>query len=271
VTLGAVRVRSAAMQARIRSINARLLPRGWSDLARQMLLFGVAFFLYDLVRGLADGRDVAAFQHARTLISVERALHVFVEPSIQAWASGSHVVMVIATWLYLNAQTTVLIAALTYIYFRHNRSFYFVRNMLLIAMAIALVAYLLFPTAPPRFLPEWGFVDTVSDITGVSPTKSVPNVFFNPYAAIPSMHVGFALMMGWPLARLVRSRVLRWFWMLYPLLMLFVIVATANHFLLDAVLGGLTAGVSAYAADRLARRRPHAWRFSPAPKVAGAA
>ena len=54
-----------------------------------------------------------------------------------------------------------------YLYLRHNRSFYFVRNMFLIAMAIALVGYLVFPTAPPRFFPEWGFIDTVSDFTGM--------------------------------------------------------------------------------------------------------
>ncbi|MGH2854940.1 MAG: phosphatase PAP2 family protein, partial [Solirubrobacteraceae bacterium] len=90
------------------------------------------------------------------------------------------------------------------------------------------------------------------------------------YAAVPSMHVAFALLIGWPLARLVRWRALRVLWLVYPLLMAFVIIATANHFILDAVLGALTAGVSAYGASWLARARPAVWRFSPAPAQLGA-
>src|ERR1700752_973657 len=122
------------MGARARVLQARVLPQGWLDLLRQVSLFVSAFLVYDLVRGGVEGRATAAFQHARELISIERTLHLFVEPSVQAWASGSHVLMVVASWIYLNAQFTVTFAALTYLYVPRNPSFYFVRNMLLIAM-----------------------------------------------------------------------------------------------------------------------------------------
>ena len=148
---------------------------------------------------------------------------------------------------------------------RHNRNFYFVRNMFMIAMVIALVGYAVFPTAPPRFLPEWGFIDSVSDFTGVhvSHASASMNALFNPYAAVPSMHVAFALMIGWPLARLARHRVVRVLWLLYPFLIAFVIVVTANHFIFDAILGALTAGASRrYGASWLARARPAVWRFA---------
>ncbi len=252
------------MVARVRVLQARALPNGWPDALRQVSLFGAAYLAYTLVRGLVEGEANAAFAHARDLISLERALHVFVEPSIQAWASGSHVLMVLASWLYVNAQTSVTIAALLYLYVRHNRNFYFVRNMFMIAMAIALLGYTVFPTAPPRFMPEWGFVDTVSDFTGVhvDHASSSLSAVTNMYAAVPSMHVAFALMIGGTLARLARHRVVKVLWLLYPFLMAFVIVVTANHFIFDALLGALTAGVSAYGASWLARRRPHAWRFS---------
>ena len=255
------------MLARARVLQARLLPRGWMDALRQVLLFAGAFLAYRIVRGLVEGEANAAFAHARDLISLERGLHVFVEPSIQAWASGSHALIVGASWVYVNAQTTVTIVALLYIYLRHNRSFYFVRNMFMIAMAIALVGYTVFPTAPPRFFPEWGFIDTVSDFTGmhVSAKSSSMTAMVNMYAAVPSMHVAFALMTGWTLARLVKPRVVRVLWILYPFLMAFVIVVTANHFIFDALLGALTAGVSAYGALWLARARPNAWRFSALP------
>ncbi len=252
------------MLARARLVQARVLPHGWLDALRQVSLFASAYFAYRLVRGLVEHNANVAFAHSKDLISLERTLHLFVEPSIQAWASGSHAAMLAASWLYVNAQTSITIGALLYLYMRHNRNFYFVRNMFMIAMAIALVGYTVFPTAPPRFMPEWGFIDSVSDFTGVrvSHASASASALFNPYAAVPSMHVAFALMIGWPLARLAKTRVVRVLWLFYPLLMTFVIVVTANHFLLDALLGAVTAGASAYGATWLARARPAVWRFS---------
>jgi membrane-associated phospholipid phosphatase len=260
------------MVARARALQANLLPHGWLDALRQVSLFGLAYLGYRLVRGLADGSANAAFAHARDVISLERTLHVFVEPSIQAWVSGSHFVIVLSSWLYVNAQGTITIVALLYLYLRHNSSFYFVRNMFMIAMAIALVGYVVFPTAPPRFMPEWGFTDTVADLTPVnlSHTSASMSALFNPYAAVPSMHVTFALMIGWPLARLAPRRAGRVAWFLYPFVMVFVIVVTANHFIADALFGALTAAISAYGASWLARIRPGAWRFSVLSSRAGA-
>ena len=94
------------------------------------------------------------------------------------------------------------------------------------------------------------------------------SALFNPYAAVPSMHVAFALMIGWPLARLSRHAAVRVMWALYPFLMTFVIVVTANHFIADALLGAITAGASAYGASRLARARP-GWRSGRALRTRG--
>jgi hypothetical protein len=172
--------------------------------------------------------------------------------------------------MYLNAQVTVTLAALVYLYLRHNRSFYFVRNMFIVAWFIALLGYMVFPTAPPRFFPEWGFVDSVADFTGIDPLSTTgANALFNPYAAVPSMHVAFALMIGMPLAVLAKHRAVRWFWTAYPLIVTFVIVMTANHFVFDAVLGALTAACAYGAAYQLARARP-VWGFRAAPARATA-
>jgi hypothetical protein len=249
------------MSARLRHIYARALPHGVLDAVRQIVLFAAAYEGYGLVRGAVQGKDAAAFAHARELISVERTLHFFVEPSVQAWASGSHFAMDAASWIYINAQTSVTFGALVFLYLFHNRSFYYVRNMFLVAMVIALAAYVAFPTAPPRLMPEWGFFDSIAAFTGL-PAKSGPvNAFFNQYAAVPSMHVAFAVMISVPLVKLARWRATKVFWAIYPLVITFVTVATANHFLADAILGAMTAGLSAYAARWLARTRPHVWRF----------
>jgi len=252
------------MLARARSLQARMLPHGWPDVARQIALFAGAYYAYRLVRGAVDGRAAVAFEHARDLISVERGLHVFVEPTVQAWASGSELVIDTASWIYINAQVTITVSALIWLYLFRNKSFYFVRNMFVVAMVLALVGYVAFPTAPPRFFPEWGFLDSVANFTGVGSDSVTVNALFNPYAAVPSMHVCFALMIGWPLAQLVRHRALKVFWAAYPFVMTFVIVATANHFLADAFLGACTAAAAAYTARWLGRARPAVWTFADA-------
>jgi PAP2 superfamily len=252
------------MRARVRTVQARLLPHGPLDVLRQVALFMVAYYGYQLVRGAIDGptSTALAFQHARDLIDIERSLGIFVEPAVNTWAQGSTVITDFASWMYLNAQFSVTIGALIFLYLRHNDSFYFVRNMFVVAMAIALVGYALFPTAPPRLLPEWGFSDSVAQFTGVSHDSVAVNTLFNPYAAVPSMHIAFSLMIGVPLSLLASWRAVKVFWALYPLLVLFVIVATANHFIADAVLGACTAGAAAYSASWLARARPGAWAFA---------
>jgi membrane-associated phospholipid phosphatase len=250
-------------------IAARLLPRGWTDLFRQMGLFAGAFLIYDLVRGLVGSGSYPPFGHAMQIIDFERTLHVFVEPSVQAWTQSQHWLMQVADWVYLNGHFFVTLGALIFIYSRRNDSYYFVRNALMLSMALALVGYWVFPTAPPRLLPEWGFTDSISQFvyhgTGWI-DKGPAGAFVNSYAAVPSMHVCFAVLIGFSMARLVRRRLPRVLWYLYPVLVTFAVVATGNHFLTDVFLGALTAGLSVLMAHRLlARARPEVWAFAPAP------
>jgi hypothetical protein len=253
------------MPARLRTFQARLLPRGPLDVARQVLLFALAYYGYRIVRGTVDDPVGAAvaFKHSREVIGFEQSLGIFVEPKIQAWVSGSRAVTDVVSWMYLNAQFTVTMAALVYIYLRHNSSFYFVRNMFAVAMWTANVGFMLFPAAPPRFFPEWGFTDSVASLTHVSHDSVAVNSLVNQYAAIPSMHVAFALMIAVPLARLSKHRVTRVVWAVYPFVVAFVIISTANHFITDAVLGACTAAFGAWTAAALARARPAAWAFAP--------
>lgn len=253
------------MRARLQNVSERFLPNGVLDVVVQVALMQALYMAYRLVRGFVDDPQsaAAAFQNGRDIMHIEQSLGIFVEPGVQDLFGATSLVGDAAAWIYLNAQVTVTLGALTYLYVRHNRSFYFVRNMFIVSWTIALVGYVVFPTAPPRFFPEWGFIDSVAHFTGVDPSSATANALFNPYAAVPSMHVAFALMIGVPLAMLAKTRAVRWFWTAYPALVTFVIVVTANHFVLDAVLGALTAGAAAYAAVWLARARP-VWGFQPA-------
>jgi hypothetical protein len=252
------------LRARPNAVAARLLPKGWVDLLRQIVLFCGAYWLYRLVRGQVDGRVASAFENAREVISIERSLHLFIEPSVHAWATGKEWLIDSASWMYLNSHFAITTVALAWIYLRRNESFYFVRNMFCVAMLIALVGYLAFPTAPPRFMPEWGFSDSVAQLTGVTDSGSSANALYNPFAAIPSMHVAFSLMIGFSMIGMIRRRWAQVLWACYPLVVTFVVVATANHWWFDAFLGALTAAASAWTARALlARARPDVWAWRP--------
>src|ERR1700754_2580846 len=249
----------------LRTIEQRLLPHGVGDLIRQLLLFGLAYYAYQIVRGIADGKGAVAAWNATKIINLEHSLHVFIEPSVQSWAASTGWLSDFAAWMYLNSHFVVTASALTFIYLFRNEAFYFVRNMFMIAMGLALVGYALYPTAPPRLMPEWGFTDTVAAFTGVRVENEPVSALLNLYAAVPSMHVCFALMIGWPLARLVKPKPLKVVWFLYPFLVTFVVVATGNHYVFDAALGAATAGISALLSSQLlARWRPQAWSFGQA-------
>jgi hypothetical protein len=238
------------------------LPNGWIDPLIQIGMWFAAYYLYRLVRGIVDGQVVTSFAHARGVVSFERSLGLFFEPGLQRLGLDHVHWLVDATnWCYVNMHLFGTAAFVIWLYFARNEAFYFVRNMFMVAMGLALIGYLIFPTAPPRFLPEWGFTDTVSSFVGDAAANTA-SVLYNPYAAIPSMHVAFALMLGFSAAKLVKTRALKMAFYGYPLWVTFVTVMTANHFWIDAVLGALTAGAAYWAASSaLARARPNAWAF----------
>jgi membrane-associated phospholipid phosphatase len=241
--------------------TGRWLPGGWLDAIRQLALFAGAYYLYRIVRGIVDGQEGLAFENARALVDAERSLGLFFEPGLQAWAKGEEWLMWFANTMYVNSHFVVTTTFLIWLYLARNHAYYFVRNMFMVAMGLALVGYVAFPTAPPRFLPEWGFTDSVANFVGETAEQSA-NVLYNPFAAVPSMHVAFALMIAVPGFVLVKHRICKVFWAVYPSIVTFVVIVTANHFWLDAALGALVAAVSAYAAGAaFARARPDAWAW----------
>jgi membrane-associated phospholipid phosphatase len=242
--------------------SGRWLPQGWIDALRQLALFAGAYYLYRIVRGVVDGQAADAFENARAIIGTERSLHLFFEQDFQQWAL-SHARWIVdgANWMYVNSHFVLTVGFLVWLYLARNEAYYFVRNMFMVAMGLALVGYVLYPTAPPRFMPEWGFQDTVTDWVGLQAANNA-NALYNPFAAVPSMHVAFALMISVPALLVIRNRAIKAFFVIYPFLVTATVVVTGNHWWFDAFLGALVAGVSALAASgALARARPDAWAF----------
>ena len=242
-------------------MSSRWLPQGWLDALRQLVLFAGAYYAYRIVRGFADGQTAVAFDHARDLVHAERSVGLFFEPGLQDLLLSQAWIRDGANFMYVNSHFIVTTTFLIWLYLASNNAYYYVRNMFMIAMGLALLLYAVYPTAPPRLLPEWGFTDTVAEAVGPA-AENTAAVLYNPYAAVPSMHVAFALMIAIPAMKLVSNRLVRYAWAAYPGIVTFVVVVTANHFWLDAAFGAAVAGISAVTASAaLGRARPEAWAW----------
>jgi hypothetical protein len=245
-------------------VSARL-PRGWGDLLLQIGLFLGVYQGYQLVRGLADGKAALAFANGERVMDLERSLGSFFEPAFQQALLDHRWLIELSNWAYFNTHFIVTAAFLTWLYLCRNEHFYFVRNMFMVAMVLALVGYAAFPTAPPRLFPQEGFTDTIALFTGIAQDGAAADALVNPYAAVPSMHIAFSLMIAVPATALVASPFARSLWSTYPLLVFFVITVTANHYWLDAAAGAAVACAAAVAAHQLARVRPERWAWREAP------
>jgi membrane-associated phospholipid phosphatase len=253
------------------AVTARL-PRGWGDAGRQLGVLVLVDVAYELVRGIADGQRSVAIAHGQQVINFEQSTHTFFEPSVQAFFLPVHWLIDVANQIYLNSQFSITLSFLVWLYLFRNESYYFVRNMFVVSMCLALVGYTVFPTAPPRLFPGHGFVDTIVDFSQVNHNSTIAKIFINPFAAVPSMHCAFALMIGASGVRVSRHWFTKAFWAVWPLIVTWVVIVTANHYWLDAALGGMVAVSSALIAHRLlARARPEAWAWrSPSPQEAEA-
>jgi hypothetical protein len=196
------------------------------------------YALYELVRGAGHTSLQAARAHADAIVSLERDLNVFHERAVQQWVQGIPVLPTMLGVAYMSLHLGATALVVRWVYRNRPDAFPLVRTALIASTALALVGYVLYPAAPPR-LAGIGFDDTVSAHTGLNLSSDLLGAFYNPYAAVPSLHFGYALLVGVALAVLAKRRWVRVAGAVYPVFMLFDIIATGNHFLVDATVGGL--------------------------------
>jgi hypothetical protein len=249
---------------RAAALRSRWLPRGPLDLLLQLGLIALAYTAWRYARGAVHGDTVAelgpALANARELVDWERSLGLLFEPSLQSWAIDAGWPAEIARWGYANLHFKLSCLGLLTLYFWRPGSYPFVRNVVIAAMAISLLGYAFFPTAPPRFVPELG-LDGSAAVAGNEPLRlSGTDALYNPFAAVPSMHIGLALILAGSLALLARRVWVRAALLAYPLLMTYIVIASGNHFWLDAVFGAICAGLAVAVAVGLARLHP-VWSF----------
>ena len=140
----------------LRNIERRVLPQGWADAARQLLLFAAAYYAYQIVRGTVDGKVAVAAWNATKIINLEHSLHVFAEPNVQAWAAGQHWIIHVADWMYINSHFVVTVGALVVDLPAPQRQLLLRAQHVHDRDGLALVGYALYPTAPPRLMPGVG-------------------------------------------------------------------------------------------------------------------
>ena len=190
--------------------------------------------------GIYGRREAAtAIVNAQNLNRLEGTLGVGWEHGIQNWTLGApHVFVDVANRLYFSSQFAISIAFLLWVYFRRNEHFTRVRNALLGANYVSFVVLFFYPLAPPRMVPGGGYVDTL-DENAVNLHSSVITALNNPYSAMPSLHASYAVVIGVAGFLLVRTGPLRLFWLLYPGLVFYSVIATGNHFVLDLAAGAV--------------------------------
>ena len=225
--------------------RATPLSRRWLIESRlgfyEILLVTASALLYFLIRGNVVDRAVEAFVRGIAVVHLERTLGIFWELSLQSVVLKSMLLTKLFNYVYFWLHLPLILGFGLWLYLRHRDRYVVIRNAFLVSGGIGLLIYNLFPVAPPRLMPSFGFVDTMAIFSQVNYQAQSLRPFVNPFAAIPSLHFGWALLMSIGILMATRNRPLRIFAIVVPFAQFFAIIVTGNHFILDALVGGAVA------------------------------
>jgi hypothetical protein len=219
--------------------RTRVRPRWWAELG----LIAATYGLYIVVRKLIPAETGEAIRRAVRLFDLEKAWGLAPEAALNAAVSSHHALAIVLDYHYATLHYIVTPAVLVWLLLSVPERYRHARRVLIVATILGLVGFWLAPLAPPRMLGEHGFVDTMAEFAGYgwwSGDASAPRGLgglTNEYAAMPSLHAGWAIWCGWMIARHARRTWVRVLGVLYPVTTVIVVLATANHFFLDVVGG----------------------------------
>jgi hypothetical protein len=221
----------ALLPARIRAVRA---PVWWQEI----VFVAIVYELYSLIRNAVPDQERLALHRAASMLRLESWLHIDIERSVNGFVARTHGLAYVLDYYYATLHFVVTIAVMVWLYRRHPLRYRSLRSVLLVTNVIALLGFWLFALAPPRMLSGRGFVDTIVTFhTWGSWGSSGVDAASNQFAAMPSLHIAWATWSAIVVVQLSRRTWLRVLAAAYPVATLFVIVGTANHFVLDAVGG----------------------------------
>ncbi len=210
--------------------------RSWPGWVRELVIVAVVYGCYSISRNLIPDQVGQAQRNARSILDAERLLGLDIELGINLWGAERPWLIIPANYYYATLHLSVTAVVMVWLYRRRHAVYARARSVLLTMTLMALVCYWLYPLAPPRLTAGERYVDTVKEyvLWGFTPSEDMVELS-NQYAAMPSMHVGWALWVGVVLVLYGRGRVVRALGVAYPLATVFVVMVTANHYILDAV------------------------------------
>jgi hypothetical protein len=213
-------------------------PRGGEDALRQGLIMLGCYGAYAFSRVLVEGREAIAMANGMFFMHAEKTMGIFWEPWIQGRVSSIGPLIALLVWAYGSLHLPFIMATMVWVFTQRRSSWTMFRNWFLAINFTAVLVFFLLPTAPPRMILTSGVAD-MNFLHGARAHIFEDGVFANPYAAMPSLHFAYALFIALALYCLARQRWLRWGGFAYPVLVFVAIVSTGNHFIVDAVAGGL--------------------------------
>ncbi|MDH3227927.1 MAG: phosphatase PAP2 family protein [Thermoleophilia bacterium] len=222
----------------------------WAELGWQIVLITFAFFFYFGVRGATEGNEATAFTNAERLTDLQERLGIMWEPGLQGLIADHQSLITLSNWVYIWGHWPVIGVVAIWLFSRHRDGFFLLRNAIFISGAIGLIFFLTIPVAPPRLVEGLNVIDTVTEQSR-SYRALQPPALVNQYAAFPSLHFGFNMLMGIVLFRHARHISVKVFAVALPTAMAVAVVLTANHFVLDVVGGTIVALVGLWIAIRL--------------------
>ena len=247
---GAQAVKAKAFETTVAAPPARPRP---VRLVPQIAVMVSAVAIYFLVRGATDSAVADAVRNAHKLVSLEKTLGIYHEPALQHALANSEHVRTVLNWMYIWGHWPVIAVTAVWLWKRVPQHYVTLRNAMFLSGGIGMLLFLLLPVAPPR-LADIGLVDSVTVRSHAYRALQPPSLT-NEYAAFPSLHFGWDLLVGITIARAAGHRVLRVVGALLPVAMALAVIATANHYILDVVGGGTIALSSLLVVELVARRR----------------
>jgi hypothetical protein len=226
-------------------------------LVGEVLIIGALLFVYDHIKRIAHRRPSAAEHNGRALLKVERAFGLDVEHWLNHVLTAHHAWSIASSYSYETLWWSTALVVLVVAYWKAPDRYRLLRNVLVTINIVALIVFFMWPVMPPRLIPGAGFVDSVA-AAGFG-TKHVGRLPADQYAAMPSLHVAWAVYTAWAATVISRRRVVRVLAVLLPAVTVVDVMATGNHYLLDCVAGAALTGVVVVAMTRVEtwrRRRP---------------